>query len=180
MLWISFAALTLGAVALVASGCGGSSSKTGSASTASAKAAPTTAIFPTTPAVKLASGKPLSRARWIAEGDAICARANTKLAPISIRSTADFGRLLPQIAIYTRAESAELSKLVPPRSMAHDWAQIVNDLRLYSAYGNAIARYALAKNDSAARPLFAAAATLHEKMFAIALRDGFRHCSHAR
>jgi hypothetical protein len=183
MLLISVAALALGAVALAAAGCGGSSSKTDSVSAASATTAPTNsaATLPTTaPAIKLASGTPLSRSTWIARGDAICARTNTKLATISVKSVTELERTLPQIAIYTRTESTDLSKLVPPTPMTRDWAQIVDSLQLYSEYASGIARYLLAKDESAARPLFHTAVKLHEQTFATALRDGFRHCSHAR
>jgi hypothetical protein len=175
-----FAALALAATTLAVSGCGGSS-KAGSTTTARAATAPATtasttnAPIPTTP-VTIASGKPLTRAQWIARGDAICARTNMKLKAISVVSTRDYARVLPQAAIYDRIEATELSKLVPPASMARDWMQIVNGYQLFGDYTSRVAEYAQANNFAPATPLTQMGEKVHKHLAAIAKRDGFKQC----
>jgi hypothetical protein len=39
-------------------------------------------------------------------------------------------RALPQAGILYAVEAENLSKLVPPKSMAHDWEQIINDIHV--------------------------------------------------
>jgi hypothetical protein len=186
MLYAQLAALALAATALVASGCGGSSKSQSSSSSTIAAATTTTATAapaPTTPSttVAVATGKPLSRSQLIAQGDAICARTTTKLLPITIESKSQFERLIPQIAIYDKTEATELSKLVPPASMARDWTQIVNDIHLYGEDISRVAQDYQANNENAAGQLYHTAVDIVlEQRTAVAKRDGFKHCSLAR
>lgn len=181
MLHAHLAALALAVTTLAASGCG-ESSKTGSATTAAAAAATTatTATPPTTTtSVKPASGKSLTRTQLIAKGDAICARAHTKLSAMSASTQKEFARLLPQAAIYDNTESNELSELVPPASMAHDWAQIISSAHLYGEYISRVADYARANNFRSATPLLHASENVQKQLIAVATHDGFKHCSQA-
>lgn len=175
MLRTSLIVLALGAIMFAASGCGGSS-KTGTTTTANTTA--TVATLPTTTtAVKLATGRPLARNEWIASGDAICARANKKVSANHVRHTADYGRILPQIAIYYKAESTELSKLVPPASMTGDWTQIVNDLQILGEHLGRVGQYVQENNLEAARPLFHTALNIQKQLIAVAKHDGFKRCT---
>jgi hypothetical protein len=193
MLHIQLIALGLAAVALAISGCGGSSKTgsttasatvaTGTASTATSTTATTTATTttPTLPTVtkttvKLATGRPLTRTALIAKGDAICARANKKLLAISIKNEDEFVRVLPQVAVYNSTESKELGKLVPPASLAHDWAQIINAAHLYSEYVKHIAAYAQETSYQAASPLVHTAEEVRKQMRTVAGHDGLKHC----
>ncbi|MGC2374860.1 MAG: hypothetical protein WA484_13390 [Solirubrobacteraceae bacterium] len=180
MLRTSLAAFTIGAIVFAASGCGGSS-KTGTMTTAVTNTVTNTtatvATLPTTTAVKLATGRRLARNAWIADGDAICARANKKVSANHVRHTADYGRILPQISIYYETESTELSKLVPPASMTGDWTQIVNNLQILGAYLGRVGQYVQENNLNAARPLFHTALNIQQQLIAIAKHDGFKRCT---
>ncbi len=184
MLHLQLIALGLTAGALVVSGCGGSS-KTGSTASVAAATSTTTETTATTPTVtaatvKVATGTPLTRTTLIAKGDAICARTNTKLSAMSVTGEAAFRRALPQVAIYDSTESNELSKLVPPPSLASDWTRIINAAHLYSEYVNRIAGSASASAssyDSIGVPLTHTAEGVHRQMAILAGQVGFKHCS---
>jgi hypothetical protein len=179
MLHTQLAALALAVAAVTASGCG--SSKTGSTTTAAETTASTasTASVNTTPAT-IATGAPLSRARWIAEGDAICATTNDKFATLGARNNTQFLRALPQAAIYYTSESEDLSKLVAPKSMTHDWEQIVDDIHLTGEYANAVAQDIKANQQQSGVQLLRKAEELRKDTLHIAKRDGFKWCSLGR
>lgn len=177
------AALTLAATALAASGCGGSSKNTASPSatattgTIAAGGAGASESIPSPASIKAATGKPLSRARFIAAADAICAKTNTKLAAVTVITSKELARQLPQVVIYDATETDELSKLVPPASLAQDWSRILNDFHRFTEYSRAVAKDVQAKNIKAASPSIVAAQKLHQELNATATRDGFRHCN---
>ncbi len=180
MLHIQFVALTLVAIALVASGCGGSS-KTESATTAAAVTTPTTTTTPATPpvttkSVKLATGTPLTRARLIAEAEAICEREHTKLMTVSLKTQSDYARETPQVAIYDSTEFHELSKLVPPASMDKGWVQVLSLDQLLSEYVNQIANYAQAKNYSSVASVLQVAEQVRRQLYALTKLDGIKNC----
>jgi hypothetical protein len=170
MLHTQLAALALAAMATVASGCG--SSKTGSATTA-ASTSPTT----TAPPATVATGKPLSRARWIAAGDAICESTQTKVNALHGRTSAELLRDIPQAAVYYAAEAESMSKLVPPKSMAHDWETIVDDVHVYGEYTNTAIQNAKEHHGLLTAAFREKIAKLQASMIATAKRDGFKWCS---
>jgi hypothetical protein len=182
MLNVYLATLALTATALVASGCGGTSKTTTTATALTTATATTTAGSTpgTATTVRIASGKPLIRSQWLAYGDAICARAKAKTSALTVSSIPDFARVYPQIAIYNRIEAGELSKLVPPTSAAHDWTQIVGNLEQHAQYVREVARYIQAKQENSAGTPFHLANVAIEQMLATAKRDGFKKCSIAR
>jgi hypothetical protein len=176
--------LALAAIALSAPGCGGSSHSQSAATAASTTSAATTTTTVATPppptaTVKLASGRPLARAEWIARGEAICTRTNTQLSATT-GGEREYPRVMPQLAVYEWTEAQELSKLVPPRAKTHDWAQIVKNLQLDGDYLNTLASYFQTKNKRAGYKLLETAERLHEHLNAIARRDGFSECTHTR
>lgn len=181
MLHAHLAALALAAAMFSASGCG-SSSKTESTTTSAATPQSTTTA-PTVPAptsreeVKVQAGKPLSRAAWIAQGDAICSRANIKLSSTTAKTQQDFARLLPQAAAYERAEATELSKLVPPTATASDWQQVVVGIQKFGEFSARAGEYARVNNFNAALPIATAGNNAQRQFTAIAKRDGFKVCS---
>jgi hypothetical protein len=192
MLHMQLAALALVATSLAASGCGGSSktetatsaaTPTATTSTTTDVASTTSPLPPATP-VKVATGKPLTRAQLIAKADAICARTNVKVDAVSTRVDAptsvvkkEIAQGFPRVAIYERRETNELIKLVPPASMAHDWGLIISDFHRYVEYADAAARYAEAKNLKAVVPLIKPGEKVHEHLNAVAKRAGFKYCS---
>jgi hypothetical protein len=175
--------LTLAVTALVVSGCGKSGKTTTTAAattpptTSSAASTATSAELPPGTTVKVATGTPLTRVQLIAKGDTICARANRLVDTVNVTSKnealAGFGRAL----VYEAAEEKELVKLVPPASMAQDWGTIVNDFHRYVEYAEAASREAKAKNVKAIVALIKPAEALHERLNALAARDGFKYCS---
>jgi hypothetical protein len=181
---------TLAALALLATvpmaGCGGSS-KSGETST-SAATTPTTTAAGTTAAntvpvltvtVKVASGRPLSRAQWIARGDAICARLNRELDAISVKVAAELPRVLPQEAAYERAEVAQLATLVPPASSANDWQEFLNATLQWAEGSAKLAEYGRFGDAITRTPLAATVIAVHEHVLRIAKRNGFKACSGA-
>jgi hypothetical protein len=177
MLLIQLAILALATTLFAASGCGGSS-KTDSATTATSVAATTTSGSPApTTTVKVTPGKPLTHAKLVDAADAICARTNQKLSTLSVVDKNEFARVIPQVALYSSAESEELSKLVASAEMKRDWEKIVKYFYRYSEYTAQVARYDQANNFKASVPLIHAAETLHRELVALTLKDGFKHCS---
>jgi hypothetical protein len=184
MLLIQPLALALAAIMLVASGCGGSSKTDSTAKVANttstattATTASTTAPTHTVTAVKVATGKPLTHAQLIAAGDAICAQANTKRRAVVVITPKDLARNLPQIAIYDNTETNELGELVPPASMAHQWAQILADFQAVGEYVSNMSQYAQANNLTSVHAFYVKAEASHEKAIVIAKQAGFKRCS---
>jgi hypothetical protein len=178
MLHMQLGALALMAVTIAASGCGGSSKKQPTTTTTAtvAHAATTTASTPPTSTVKVATGKPLARTVFIARGDAICARTNSKLAANSANSRTEFIRLLSQVAVYDSSEAGALAKLVPPASLTSAWSKIISYAHLYSEYVNRAA----AEGQTAGHidgALVRAAEGEHKKLMSTALAVGFKQCS---
>ena len=180
------ASIALTAVAFAASGCGGSSTSTQTTTVASTQPAATTTAqsTATTPVVtthattvKLATGTPLTRAAFIAKGEAICARTNAELSSSVVKSHQDLLRVLPQAAIYDKTEAQELSRLVPPSALAQSWTQIVNDFQRFGEYSDRVAEYARANDRKSQQSLTTTAEKLHEKVAALAKRDGFNECA---
>jgi len=188
MLHAQLSALVIFAAALAFTGCGGSSKNTNTATTSaqptSAQTTTTTqtATSPTTPittaaVIKIQTGKPLSRAAWIAKGDAICAIANTKRHANSARTQAEFLRLLPQSAAYDRTEAEELSKVVPPAAKSDDWKKIVTGFQKFSEISARVAAEATSGRISEATALVPSGNSVDLEITVLAKRDGFKACS---
>jgi ABC-type Fe3+-hydroxamate transport system substrate-binding protein len=184
------AALALAAASLALCGCGGSSKTTVStaASSAAATTATTTTIastsLPAATTVKVAVGAPLTRAQLLAKGDAICARINVQVDKVTTQASSspnvsrqEFYEGIPKVARDYATEANELSKLVPPASLAHNWETILSDLHRYVQYEDLAAHEAEVKDAKAIVALIAPAEAIHAKLDAIAKRDGFRYCS---
>jgi hypothetical protein len=180
MLPMHVATLMLAATTLAVCGCGGASKTETTASTTtpaqSTTQAQTTAA--TTPKeIQVKTGSPLTRATWIAKGDAICMRINAKLAVTNNSTEQDLARNLPVAARYDRLEAAELSKLVPPAPMASDWSKVLKDLQKFATYTTTVAGYARANRFPEATPIVDAGNAVQKELTVIAARDGFKECS---
>jgi hypothetical protein len=130
--------------------------------------------------VTFAAGKPLTRAQLIARGDAICATTTTKLMAIAPRTNTEVKRALPQVAIYLGSEAEDLSRLVAPASMTHDWTLIVNDIHLIGEYESRAYQYFQEKQEQAGGHLYVEANKLNAQSKEIAKRAGFKQCSNFR
>lgn len=180
MLRTPFAALALAAAVSAMSGCGGSSKTVSStAPTTRSGAASTPALPPATP-VTVATGTPLTRAQLLASADAICARRNARVESVAIQSSADFIRMMPQIAIYNTTQANELSKLVPPASMRSVWTVILTDFHRYGEYMNRLAAYAPQRNPAVLGATLKSSERLRARLDALAKREGFKQCSKRR
>jgi hypothetical protein len=180
VLQVHLAALALAAILLAASGCGSSSkTTTTSTSTASTTAAVTSAS--TEPAkavvVKVGTGKPLSRAQWLAQGDEVCAQVNAELASKTIKSNAEFAVVLPQAAVYEQGEVEQLVKLVPPRSKTHDWQEFLNETQQWAENSKKLGEKAQGGQFTLAAPLVTTTRKIHEKLAHRAAHDGFKECA---
>jgi hypothetical protein len=183
------AALALAAITLAASGCGGSkTAATTAAASSTAPSIPTTNSAPTTATsttttptpvvgVKLASGKPLTRAQWLAKGDAICGRLNAQLAATPVKSIQEFTRVLPQAAAYERAELAQLVKLVPPTSKASEWQTFLVNTQQWAENSTRLGQLAQTSPIKLTNPLVTTTRKLHERLAHLAGHDGFKECS---
>lgn len=186
MLHVHLAALALAAVAMAVSGCG-SSSKSATATPSSAEAATTptsstTSTATPTPtttltAVKLATGRPLTRAKWLARGDSICTRLNAQLAASSVTSVRQLGQVLPQAAAYERAELAKLVKLVPPSADATGWQKFLTETQQWAEDSTLLGQSARTAEFTLNEPLVAVTRRLHEHLAHRAKQEGFKECS---
>lgn len=143
-------ALGLAAVTLAASGCGKSS-------------------------------KPLTRAELVAKADTICRRVNNQLksSDNSINSKQDLARVVPRLASFEQKALADLSKLVPPASLANDWKTIVTGAQTLADNTAKLGEYAKENNIKAAKGLVTDSQKVQQAMLATAKRDGFKDCSEA-
>jgi hypothetical protein len=149
MLHALLAALALAATALVASGCGGSS-KTGS--TGATTATSTTTTTTTTTAT---SAKPVTPADAIviAKAGAICERIRARSASLRFGTRQAIARSLPRFASYQRAALAELRKLVPSASLAHEWQRFEAAAHVLAGDMTRAGEYAKAYHFAAVTPL---------------------------
>lgn len=184
MLHAQLAALALAATTLAASGCGGSSKTTSTDSPAAATtAAQSTTSAQITPAVttaeviKVQAGTPLSRTVWIAKGDAICARTNTKLSVGTAHTTQQLAQDLPRAASYDHTEAMELSKIVPPADKASDWQQVITGFQKFGELTAQAGEELKNSTFSASSAVLIKATAVQRQATIIAMRDGFKQCS---
>jgi hypothetical protein len=143
---------------LVATGCGSSS-----------KAEP-----------RGSSGPPsesAAAARLIAQADPICRRLNVELAAAARASHVAIATSALRNAVLERTAVAQLSKLTPPASLAQDWRQILRYRRTLAEELVKLGGYAKANDAQAIKALAVSKKRVHKKLFEIARRDGFEHCS---
>lgn len=172
------AVLVLVATVLLTAGCGGSSSKAGSTSVSSTGIA-SSGVGTTAARVSTSgSGHSLTAAQLVARGDAICMRLAARLVAANtvVRSTSDTIRIAPQRAAVEQVAVAELSKLVPPVSMARDWQQIVAARRTVAEDLVKIGESAASKDAQEEGSAYESGASAERELAAAARRSGFKHC----
>ena len=180
-------ALALLATVLATSGCGGSSKSgsTGTPTTAAAATPATTTAAGTTvttasiPAVtvKVSSGKPLTRAQWIAKANALCTSLKNELSLLHVKFAAEFARTLPQEAAYVRVEVAHLAQLVPPASEASNWQQFLNASLQWAEGDMQMLKYANQGAHILTSPTARSTFAIYARVLAIAKRSGLNACS---
>lgn len=105
MLHVQLVALTLVAIALATSGCGGSTK--------------------TTTVIVTPARKPLTRTEvaLLARAGSICKRIDARHSSLKLNTRQAIVRELPIFASYQRAALIELIKLTPPAALVHDWRE---------------------------------------------------------
>jgi hypothetical protein len=136
MLTVCVVAVLLATSVFAATGCGKSSSPTGT----TAGAQPATSAAPQTTASDVASsgsanGKALTRDAFIAEADAICKRIVAQRAAANgrLKSQQDLARQVALLAVYEQGALTTLSGLRPPGSMEGEWQRIAALVRRLAA-----------------------------------------------
>lgn len=173
MLHSQLAALALAATTLAASGCGGSSKTGPTGASAGATAASTT-----TTTTKTTSGKPISHADaiLIAKAGAICKRITAQSASLNFRTRQAIARSLPEFSSYQRAALAELRKLVPSASLAHEWQQFEAAAHTLASDMTRVSEYAKAYHFASVRPLAGRIAKDKVNMTTLAKRNAITGC----
>lgn len=170
--------LTLTAVAVIVSGCGGS---TKSGSSTAADVSPATSTTAAAAKSVTAAADALTRAQLIAAADRVCARANARIAKPgpagNTGSNQEVAQNAQEIAGYDRAEVAGLRALVPPAELANDMRQIVAGFQGYANDVGTLGTDVQANDNASIQPLIASAKKLHEQVTAIAKRDGLTDCA---
>ncbi len=178
-------ALALLATVLATSGCGGSS-KSGSTGTPAAATTPATTTAAGTTAttasipvvtVKASSGKPLTRAQWMAKANALCTNLKNELSLLHVKFAAEFARTLPQEAAYVRVEVAHLAQLVPPASEASNWQQFLNAGLQWAEGDMQMLKYANQGAHILTSPAARATIAVYARVLALAKRSGLKACS---
>jgi hypothetical protein len=177
MLTRCIGALMLAAVAVAASGCGGtakSSSQTASApasSTSSTAAVATSSTTSTTTA-------PLTSAELTTKANAICYGIIAKRDSIKISTIQDYVIYAAQLAAYDNGAVLEMRKLTPPASMATDWHQIATNAQTLA---NTISKFgtyvSVHHTNGGTSSLNMAVERSIDNIVAISKRDGFKECT---
>jgi hypothetical protein len=161
----SFAAI---AVALTGPGCGaGVDSKTALKTVRSS-----TAPRP---------GDKAAKSGFISAADSICNRLNLAIAdpPGTVLNDAKLAKLAPRHAVLEKKAVGELGRLVPPASMAPDWAKILAYRRTLAEQLAQLGAAAGAKDAAAIKKLAAAKGRVHHQLETLASHDGFHVCGTA-
>jgi hypothetical protein len=143
-----WAALTLAAITLAASGCGKSSK-------------------PLTRAELVAKADTICRR----------VNNQLKSSNNTISSQRDIARIAPRLASFEQTALAELSKLVPPMPLANDWKTIIAGAQTLADNTAKLGEYAKENNIKAAKGLISTSQKVQQEMLATAKRDGFKDCS---
>ena len=174
--------LVLVVTVLSIAGCGGSgkaSSNSVSSTDAGSTSAGATSASTTTPGTTaIASGTPLSRSRLIAKADAICQRLSAELsASPTISTKQELIAAASRRTALEQAALAELSKLTPPGSMAHDYQQLLAGRQTVIEDLKKLGEDTATGNTRAEDAVYASSASVIRQMAATAQRNGFKYCA---
>jgi hypothetical protein len=166
--------VSLGALALVVGGCGGSSATAGSSSTSVG----TTSAQRSDPS---RGGGAVAGSTQLAVAEAICNRVNTSIAASkpANASLPEIARIVPRNAAIERRAAAELTKLRPPASIARDWRLVLGYRRTLAAELGTLVSDARRQDLAAIKVLSAAKRRVHQELLATASRAGLKECGRA-
>lgn len=176
-------ALVLTSAALTASGCGSSTKTTSntSAQTPSQVSSQTTTTAPQTTVPPIskpaAQTTPLTHAQFVSRADAICAQTIAKRSQLYARSQNEFAAVVPVLAAYQRTLYAELGTLVPPKSLAGDWEQVLRSTRVLAEATTKIGTYGQNNRSKSAQPFYNQFDQARSRLRAASARAGMRSCA---
>ena len=176
-------ALALTLPVLAAAGCGSSKTASDHASppatgtTASSHTATTASTPVAVATVHIASGPPLSHARWQALANQACLQASHLENGASNASTrAELTHALLQKASADSARLASLVKLVPPAQLRAAWQRFLDGISQQQADAHKLAEVVQAGGFSFHLPLLAAAGKAERHTKATAAAMGLHEC----
>jgi hypothetical protein len=124
------------------------------------------------------STKPLTRAQLLSKADATCRRINSELSAVNAKSSESSAHAISVLVSYEQKGLAELSKLIPPASMASDWKAILAGAQTVANDTlKLLERVNVEKDPKAVHSLLVETSKVQEHVLAITQRDGFKDCA---
>lgn len=163
------------AAALAVSGCGSGGSGKAAANSNTVKEVSATVTGTTSSSAP--SPTTLGRGEFVAKANAICKRVNTYLGAVNIRTRAEYGTVLPELATHERVAFAELGKLAPPASLATAWKQLVTGGQALADDTTRLGEIIASHKSSASRALVDSANEIQKSMHGAARRAGVVQCA---
>jgi hypothetical protein len=163
------------AVAPFAAGCGGGASASSPTSTKPTTEA-TTATATSSTSQTRSTG--VSRTQLIASADRICKRLDAELVAVKPRSASfpEIVRIVPGRAAAEQRAVAELSKLLPPVSLARDWRLIIHYRRTLASELVSLVRAAQHNDAVQIKRLSVSKERMRRSLLRTAEHAGFRDC----
>jgi hypothetical protein len=120
----------------------------------------------------------LPQSPFIARADAICRGLDSRLAavkPASLR-VPEIARFAPPRAALEKTAVTELSRLTPPRSIARDWRLMITYRRTLAEELAKLGQNAKVGDARGIQALAVSKKRVHQKLFTVATREGFKYC----
>jgi hypothetical protein len=114
--------------------------------------------------------------RLAARVSSVCSHTLVKRNALQAKTTAELEIVVPELAVYQRAMSVELSKLIPSSSQSGDWQQFVAAANRMANASEVAARYAQANKFNLATPSMIQFNHARTTLRTIATRAGFTGC----
>lgn len=117
------------------------------------------------------SSNTLSQTELVAKADAICKRAN------AVREAERAGTNYAATVRSEQQALAELTKLIPPSTLAADWHQLLSDDNTLVKDTATFANFIQTHDPRGAHATIVAATNLQHTLGVLATRDGFKDCA---
>lgn len=162
-------------------GCGGSSSNgslpVNGATSAAAPAATATSAPTFVPEAAAPPSHPVGASRLKAQASAICTRVNEQIgAATGLLNAREIARTSLRNAGLEFQAVAALARLTPPSSLARDWRQMIAYRRTLASELLALGHAGQTNNAASIRALALSKRSVHQKLSALASRDGIAEC----
>jgi hypothetical protein len=134
-------------------------------------------------------GASTTRSPLVAQADPICQQiaaerqaTNTALRHADTSTTKLLHALAQKAsstAAYERRQIARLSKLSVPSSIAHDWSELLVGMRQLAGFAERLGPEARSMNSAGVQKLVGESTQIRQRLALIAERDGFTYCGRA-